>query len=97
MPSPGKGCGQQTRVSSRKKSLRGKRLRIVWLKAPQEIWGGHFASTPSLVNTRLKSRLGEDTLDQVMCVCNQGPHRPSDDDQEEVALKTKPGQNFIFH
>ena len=48
----------------------------------------------SLVKTRLKSRLGEDTLDQVMHVCN---HRPSDNDQEEVALETKSGQDFVDH
>ena len=54
--------------------------------------GGGFANTPSLLKTMLKSRLGEDTIDQVMLVCNQGPHSPSDDDQEEVALETKSGR-----
>ena len=37
-----------------------------------------------LMKTRLRSRLGEDTLDQAMRVCIEGPHRLGDDDLEAI-------------
>ena len=37
-----------------------------------------------LVKTKLRSRLGENTLDQVMRVCIEGPDRLSDEDLEAI-------------
>ena len=86
MPSPGEGhplLGMRPGFHLEKKSLRGKHLRIVWLKAPQEMGGGGGGGW-LCKHTFACEDQGEDTLDQIMHVCNQGPHKPSDDDQEVV-------------
>ena len=46
-------------------------------------------SSMKLIKTRLRSRMGESTLDHAMRVCIEGPERLSNDTLEEVIQNYK--------